>query len=415
MQPRLADAYNADTLKNLRWLLPVLTLAACAEGGGDDRPQSDVVISAQHHLFGIRSLAGFGTFPVPSDAVETDRGTLNTFDDSTYTVLRPTGTSGADRYALEEDGTFSIFTTGSGSEPSTVFIGGYGLVGNEPDFFFTDRVSTNNSPRIGLYFGTRVVNGQVELEGAWHLMSLHVVFDQTILSPDNVGRGAYGGVTVDAGAPGELRSLSGAGFQGAPNQATAQLTFGGNVQDLLDPQNSGTGALNLSLNYAVSGGVADPRIIESAGTENVIFGVDENSGDGEAGLVTMFRKFDAPTSPVDSVRVPGTFLIGGHTLFVNPSNSGSDAFVGTVTLTPQGGFRLDAVGNTGADFSYIGTYSLAPDGGMTIAIEGTNEDWFAAIDRSYNTFAFIDYFQELRASNVPELNFGFGVRKKEGT
>ena len=141
--------------------------------------------------------------------------------------------------------------------------------------------------------------------------------------------------------------------------------------------------------------------------------VDENTGDGEAGFVTLFRKFDAPSSPADPALVPGTFLVGGHTLFLNPSNSGSDTFVGTVTLTPQGGFRLDATGNTGADFSYIGTYTLAADGGLTIDIEGTNEDWFAAIDRPYNSLAFVDYFQELRPSNNPELNFGFGVRRKD--
>ena len=85
--------------------------------------------------------------------------------------------------------------------------------------------------------------------------------------------------------------------------------------------------------------------------QKVIFGLDENTGDGEAGFVTLIKKFDAPTTPVDSVRVPGTFLVGGHTLFINPSNSGSDAFV--------------------------------------------------------------DYFQELRQNNIPELNFGFGVRKKD--
>jgi len=395
------------------WFVPVLFLVSCAEGGEEDRPQSEVQIAAQHHMFALRSLAGFGQFPVPATAVQTDRGLVNLFDDSTYTVTRASGTSGADRYALENDGTFSIYITGFGNEPSTVFLGGYGLVGsglagNAPDYFFTDRVSTQGSPRIGLFFGTRVVTGQVELEGGWHVLSLHVVFDQTILSPDNVGRGAHGGISITAGAPGTQRMISGTGFQG-----TSALTFGGTIQNLLDAENNGTGAMNLTLDYQLSGQAADARIIESAGTENVIFGVDENSGDGEAGLITLVRKFDAPTTPVDSVRVPGTFLIGGHTLFVNPSNSGSDAFVGTVTLTPQGAFRLDATGNSGADFSYIGTYSLNPDGGMEISINGTNETWFGAIDKSYNSFAFVDDFEELRPNNIPELNFGFGVRQVE--
>ena len=395
------------------YLIPLLAFGACAQGGKDDRPQSDVLIAAQHHMFALRSLAGFGTFPVPSSAVVTERGLLNTFDDSTYTVTRPSGTSGTDRYALETDGVFSVLVTGTSTEPTTVFLGGYSLVDDQPDYFFTDRVSTSGSPRIGMFFGTRVVNGQLELEGGWHLLSLHVIFDPSILSPDNVGRGAFGGVSITAGDPGTQRTISGTGFQGASNQATAALTFGGAAQNLLDAQNTGTGELNLTLDYQLSGQSVDARIVESAGNENVIVGVDEDSGDGEAGLVTLIRKFDAPSAPVDPASVPGTFLVGGHTLFLNPSNSGSDTFVGTVTLTPQGGFRLDATGNTGADFSYIGTYTLAPDGGMTIDVEGTNEDWFAAVDRSYNTLAFVDYFQELRPSNNPELNFGFGVRRKE--
>ena len=127
----------------------------------------------------------------------------------------------------------------------------------------------------------------------------------------------------------------------------------------------------------------------------------------------MIRTFDAPASPVDSVQVPGTFLVGGHTVFVNPSNPGTDTFVGVVTLTPQFAFRLDATGNSGADFTYTGTWSLDPNGGMTINVDNTNEEWSAAIDRSYNSFAFVDDFEEVRTNNTPELNFGFGVRRND--
>lgn len=393
------------------WIVPVLTLAGCADGGEEDRPVSEVTISASHHMFALRSLAGFGTFPPPESSVVTENGLVNLFDESTYSVTNNGSTSGTDRYAIENDGTFTIFVTGNATEPSTAFLGGYSLVADQPDYFFTDRVSTNNSPRIGMFFGTQVVEGQVELEGGWHVLSLHVIFDQTILSPDSVGRAAHGGISISAGAAGTQRTISGTGFQG-----TAALTFGGTVQNLLDPMtNSGDGSLNLTLSYQLNGQSADSRVVEAAANENIIFGLDKNNGDGEAGFVTMVRKFDAPTTPVDSVRVPGTFLVGGHTLFVNPSNPGSDAFVGTVTLTAQGAFRLDAIGNTGADFQYIGTYSLNPDGGMELTISGTNETWFAAIDKTYNTFTFIDDFEELRANNTPELNFGFGVRQNEDT
>ncbi len=384
-----------------------MLLAACADGGDDERPQSEVRIAASHHLYGFRSLRGFGQFPVRSTSVFPDRGTLNLFDNSTYTVTRASGTTPADRYALESDGAFSVFVTGNGTEPSVVFRGAYSLVGSQADFLFTDRVSTPNSQSIGLYFGTRVVQGQVELGGAWHLLSLHTVFDQTILSPENVGRAARGSVTITAGAPGTLRTISGTGQQGS-----AGLTLSGSIQNLLDAQNTGDGTCNLTVGYQITGQAVDSRVMLSAANDNVIYGLDAEQSDGEAGLLLMLRKFDPPGTPIDSVRVPGRFLVGGHTLFVNPSNSGSDAFVGTVDLTPQGGFRLDAVGNSGQDFSYVGSYTLAADGGMTLSINGTNETWFAAIDRTYNTFAFVDDFLEVRPNNVPELNLCFGVRQK---
>jgi hypothetical protein len=404
---------RALQLRALVLFLPLSVLGACADGGEENRPQSEVRFSATHHVFGFRSLRGFGSFPVPATAVFSDRGILNLFDDSTYTLSRSSGTSAPDRYALENDGELSVYVTGSGREPSVVFKGAYGRVGAgdvlspgaTPDLFFTDRVVTQSSQSVGLYVGTRRVTGQVELEGAWHVLSLHAVFGQTILAPDNVARGAHGGVVIDAGAPGTVRGISGTGLQGA-----TQLTFGGTIQNLLT-NGSGDGTCNLTVDYTISA-QTDSRVMLAAATNNLVLALDEDESDNEAGLLFMVRKFLAPIAAVDSVRVPGTFLVGGHTLFVNPSNSGSDAFVGKVTLTANGGFRLDAIGNTGSDFSYTGTFSLAQDGGMTIAISGTNETWFGAIDRSYNTFAFVDDFVETRANNVPELNLGFGVREK---
>jgi hypothetical protein len=295
-----------------------------------------------------------------------------------------------------------------------LFEGGYGRVGatslttpgTTPDFFFVDRVSTPSSQSIGLYVGTRIVSGQVELGGPWHLFSLHAMFNQTLSSPDNVARGAHGGVSIDAGLPGTLRLISGTGFQN-----TSSLVFGGGIQNLLT-SGTGDGTCNLTVDYTLGTQPTDSRVMRSAATNNLVFGLDEDETNGSAGLLFLVRKFDAPTTPVDSVRVPGTFLVGGHTFFVNPSNSGSDAFLGTVTLTAPDAFRLDAVGSSRQDFSYSGNYSLAPDGGMTIAVNGTNETWYAAIDRSYNTLVFVDDFIEVRANNIPELNIGFGVRKK---
>ena len=390
------------------FVLAVSSLCAgCADGGEEDRPQSDVKITASHHMYGFRSLGGFGTFPVPTTAVLTDRGTLNLFDDSTYTITRSSGTSGADRYAIEEDGRLAIFVTGGGNEPSVLFRGGYALAGTTSapaTYQFTDRVTTPNSPSFGFFYGVRVQAGQVELEGGWHLLSLHTVFGQTIVSPENVGRGVHGGVSVTAGAPGAVRTISGTGTQGTATQGTSNVTFTGSIQNLLDGSNNGDGTCNLTVGYN-----GDNRVMFAAASVDLVCGLDADETDGEAGALFLVRKFD---TAVDSVRVPGEFLVGGHTLFVNPTNSGSDAFTGVVTLSAQGGFRLDAVGSDGADFSYSGSYTLAQDGGMTISINGTNETWFAAIDRTYQTLVFVDDFIELRSNNTPELNLGLGVRRK---
>jgi hypothetical protein len=397
-------------------LLPLLAFAAgCAEGGSEDRPQSEVRITASHHMFGFRGLGGFGSFPIKPEVVFTDRGRLNLFDDSAYTITRVSGTSGAQRYAIESDGYFSVFVTGSGSEPSVVFRGGYGLIAANADYCFTDRVSTPASPSLGLYYGTRVVEGQVELEGGWHVLSLHAVFGQAILSPENVGRGAFGGVSITAGAPGEQRTISGTGTQG-----TSNVVFGGSIQNLLTA-GSGDGTCNLTVSYQVGGGAVDSRVMLAAASSNMVFGLDSDETDGEAGILLMVRKFDVPAAPVDSVRVPGEFYVGGQTIFVNPSNAGSDAFIGVVKLSSppsggvDGGFRLDATGSQGTDFSYAGTWHLELDGRITISISGTNETWHAAIDRTYQTLTFVDDFIENRSNNTPELNLGICVRKKKKT
>ena len=411
MHPGGGVAYNAITLKMLPWLFPVLALTACADGGEEEVSQSDVLIDAEHHLFGFRTLAGFAGVPVSSSSVVTSNGLWNTFDDSTYTLTLLGSTSSPSPYGLNVDGGLSIYVTGSGSEPSVVFQGGYDQVGTQANYFFTDRVSTPNSQSIGFFYGTPALSGQLELEGDWHLLSLHVITGAGIVSPDNVGRGAHGLVSMTAGDPGTQRIITGVGSQGGVNQTTTVMTYGGTARNLLDGQGVGNGLLNLTLEYTADGSPTDTRILEAAGNDDVIFGLDEDIGDGEAGLVTMVRAFDAVAAPADPALVPGTFLVGGHTLFVNPSNPGADAFVGTVTLSSPDGFRLDAVGNTGADFSYIGSFTLADDGKMTIDIQGSGEAWVAAISRDYNTFVVIDSVQE--SSPNPELNFVFGVRKQE--
>jgi hypothetical protein len=233
------------------------------------------------------------------------------------------------------------------------------------------------------------------------------VFNEVLQSPDNVGRAARGAVTISSDpTPGTQRTISGTG-----QQTTSVVTFGGTIQNLLT-SGVGDGTCNLTLSYQLTGLPADSRVCYAAATNDLVIGLDADETDGEAGLVLMVRKFDAPATPLDPMRVPGRFLCGGQTIFVNPSNCGSDAFLGVVTLSSPDGFRLDAVGNNGADFAYSGTWTHNPDGGLTITVSGTNETWFAAIDRDYQTLVFVDDFREVRANNLPELNLGFCVREK---
>lgn len=394
-------------------LLPALLLpGGCADGGLEERPQSEVRIAANHHLFWFRSLPGFGTFPVRADTVFPGRATFRLADDSTYSLTLPSGgTTSPDRYALARDGELSVFFVGSGREPSVVFRGGYRLVGDQPDLFFTDRVSQGSSPSLGLYFGTRSVPGQVELEGGWHLLSLHVRFAQGQLTvPRNVGRAAHGAVSVAAGAPGEVRTVSGTGMESGSDPAQVAVTFGGSIQNLLSG-GSGDGSVNLTVDYTV-GGVTEARVFRAAAGKDLVLAVDEEESDGAAGLLFLVRKFDAPATPADPAQIAGEYLLGGHTLFVNPANSGSDAFFGRLQLTEQGGFQLDAEGHQGIAFGYTGTFAVAADGGLTLTVGGTNETWFAAINRAYDTVVLVDAVVENRANNAPELNLAVGVRKK---
>jgi hypothetical protein len=391
--------------------------AACADGGDEDRPQSEVRFTNQNHLFGFKSLRGFGAFPVQPSVAFSDRGSFNLFDDSSYTVERSSGTSSAQDYALAADGKLSVYLLGGGNEPSTVFFGAYGRVGasdlrepgDTPDFFFTDRVSTPNSQAIGVFFGTEKVDAALDLRGGWHAFSLHTIFGATLSAPDNVGRAMHGNVDFTGATADIALGIAGTGFQSdSSGQPAAGLNLGGSIQFLLDGA-TGDGRCNLTLQYD-----ADSRVMRAATSNNLVYMLDEDETDGEAGFGFLVREFDTstPTTSLDEDDVDGAFYVGGHTLFVNPSNMGSDTFIGTVTLSTNGAFRLDAVGNQGVDFAYSGEWTAAADGKLTITISGTGETWHGAIDRTYNTLVLVDDFVETRSNNLPELNLMLGIRKK---
>lgn len=400
------------TLRRLPLLAPLLLAAACADGAKENVPQSEVKIAAVHHMFGLRSLSGFGSFPIRPQVVFPDRGKINFFDDSKYTVSRTAGTSAADRYALDKAGALSLFLTGSGREPSVIFRGGYWLPRTTepttvPVVYFTDRVNTPNSPSIGLYYGMKVGTDPVELEGAFHLLSIHTIFNGSVASPDNVGRAAFGSVSIAAGTTGSNRAISGSGTEGRTASGTTSITFGGSIQNIVNGTVS-DGACNLTMNYGT-----DARICFAAATPDLVMAVDADTADNEAGLIAMVRKFGTPV--LDTAKVSGKFLVGGYTLFVNPSNPGCDAFIGTVNLSTGNGFTLNGIDHLGRDFLYTGTWSATADGEMTFAINGTNETWKGAISRDYQTLLINDDFRELRSNNQIELNFLVGVREKPPT
>ncbi|MCA8952024.1 MAG: hypothetical protein KDE27_21115 [Planctomycetes bacterium] len=397
------------------FLASLSLVAACARGGEEDRPQSEIKITASHHMFGFKSLAGFGSFPVDPGVAFSDRGVLNLFDDSSYTITRTAGTSAADTYALAKSGALSLLVTGTGRDPDVVFEGGYSQTGSNlatADLFFVDRVtSTQSSPSLGLYVGTRVLTGTTapDFDGIdWHLGSIHLIFDGVVLSPENVARAAWGGISVTGSTGGNLGAISGTG-----QQTSSSVTFGGSIQALQQAGNF-DGSCNLTLDYTVLGQAVDSRVMYAAAGPDIVLALDADEADGEAGMAVMLRKFDTSSNSTSAQlqSAAGTFYVGGYTAFVNPADPGADAFLGVMTLTAQGAFRLEGVSHLGVDFVYAGTFMLALDGGLTITIDGTSETWHGAIDREYKTVLLVDDFRETRSNGLIELNFGIGVRQK---
>jgi hypothetical protein len=242
---------------------------------------------------------------------------------------------------------------------------------------------------------------------------MHAIFAAQLPPPAaqtayNLGRTAQGSLAIAAGQPGETRAITGTGNESGFDSRQLSITFGGTITNLLQ-NGTGDGSCNLELTYN-----ADQRVMDAFAGPDYVLAVDRDESDAEAGIAFLVQKFDAPATPADPTRVGGTFFCGGHTLFVNPGNSGADTFVGTVTLaTPvgsTGAFRIDAQSHLGQPFSYTGNYTLAADGGITMAVDGTNETWFAAIDRSYSVFFFVDDVVETRSNGSPELNLGIAIR-----
>jgi hypothetical protein len=373
--------------------------AACAQGGDEDRPTSEVKIEANHHMFGLGGRHQFSEFPIPLDQVGTDRGTLIMREDSSYRIQRAAGTSGAETYALEKSGLLSILIDQGARRSKIRFLGAYGLEGATNRYYFTDRHLASETSRVGMFFGVRVVPGTANLEGDWHLFSLHAIFSKSqVLNPANVGRAASGTVAVDAAG-----KITGSGLE----STRATLQFTGDVRAFDD------GRVDLTVVFK-DAQVTDERLFSSAAGPGIVVGIDEieqkeiDDKGGEAGMIVWLRK---RTGTADKSLLAGSFHLGAHTIFVNPTNSGFDAANGTLSFTAAGAFRIEAVGTNGVEFKYTGTYTLADDGALVLTVDGTKETWAGAVDQEYKTVLLCDNFVEERTGNKPpELNLFVGIR-----
>ena len=376
--------------------LGLLFLAACAEGGEEERAKSEIRLEASHHMFGLQANRQFKEFPIDPRRISADIGTLLLSEDSLYRIRRQSQTSGANDYSLAKNGRFGVMIDRGARLSRIRFAGGYGLEGDSNIYYFVDRFATSSAPFVGLFWGTRLVAGDPALTGDWHVVSLHTVFSKSqVLDPRNVAVALGGKLSIDKDG-----KITGKGVE----STRATLDLAGTVKGFDD------GRVDVALTYKDSQG-SDDRVFRAAAGKAVILGVDGDEPDGEVGLIAMIQQ---RTDKADSNKLKGDYFCGGYTVFVSPTRSGTDAFDGTLTFSASGAFRLEAVGADGGDFAYSGTYDLEDDGSLELTVNGTKETWYAAVSQDYNTVILVDNFVESRGTTAkpPELNIGLAIRKK---
>ena len=86
----------------------LLLLSACSEGGSEERPTSEVTISASHRMYGAGGKVLVLEFPIPSNAAGSDLGVFNMNDQSEYTISRGSQTSAPLAYNLAKDGLLNV-------------------------------------------------------------------------------------------------------------------------------------------------------------------------------------------------------------------------------------------------------------------------------------------------------------------
>ncbi len=390
-------------------LVPLLLVAACAEGGSEDRPASEVKLAANHYMLGVFSTRSFA-FPVPTNAGATDNLSMSLTDDSKFRVRRGTSTVVEGSYALAKDGTISILLPGATPRsPSIRYLGAYGLEGQTGLYTLADRFTSATAPDIGFYFGNVVGTGTPDLVGDWHVFTQHLIFSTSLDQiPGNVGRSVVGTIVVAADGV-----ITGSGTE----STDTLLNLGGRVDGFNE------GRADVKLRY-ISGLTGVERVFVSGVTGQTVFGIDEGRSSGRIGLLALQRK---RTGGSNLALLAGEYLVNLHTLFVDPSRAGADAAVGKVTIGNSGGFRLEAVGAGGVDFTYTGSLTLADDGRIELTMDGVSVEtppsgtarwvWRGSIDQGYRTLVLAAADQRrLVVPNQPtqarrELNFLVGLRK----
>jgi hypothetical protein len=320
-----------------------------------------------------------------------ESGLLTFKDDSQWTL---DGTAGR-RYELAKTGGL-VFRVPNGRNADLVFNGAYGLNGDTGLFFFADTVK----PKVGLFFGARTVRGSANVTGDWHVFALQVLTPtNSVVDPDNVARSMAGTITTDS---------TGAITAGAGNESTGSgLTLTGNLRAF----NDGSVEFGVSFDTATT---RTPRVFTAAATvtqsvpitTSVMLG-HETADNEAAGMVAIVRKRDGRANVDD---LAGDYHVAALTVFANPTNSGMEGSYGTLTLTANGGWRMDAKDST-TSYRLSGTYEIDADGTMRITNNATREAWKGAFDQDYKTIVFVDHDLTGTSTARPELNLFLALRK----
>ena len=368
-----------------------LYLLACSQGGKQDRIESEVRVTAEHHMFGFKAEQAFPQFPIRTENLQVESGVLAFNDQSQWTL---DGTAGS-RYELAKTGAL-VFRVPNGRNADLVFQGAYGLSGDTGLFFFADTVK----PMVGLFFGARTVRAAANVIGDFHVFSLLVLTTpNAVVGPNSVARAFAGSLTTNA--TGEVTAGSGRESTGS------DLTLTGNLRAF----NDGTVEVGLSLDTPT---LRTPRSFTTAATvtqslpvtTSVMLG-HETADNDAAGMVALVRKRDGRANLAD---LAGDYWVGALTVFANPSNAGTEGSYGTLTVTTTGGWRLDAKDST-ATYRLSGSLEIDADGTIRLTNNATREAWKGAFDQDYQTIVFVDNDITGASANRPELNLFLALRK----